>query len=335
MKIARLLACLFAFILLWIPFATAAADSVPNPTPFWFTIESDPTTPEITGISVIRCAVKDCTETNATYSSDKDPNGKIIRIGNTFQWLFDYEHQESSSPSEYWQLIVRFANGKETSTALDDLPKHLDQTATYQVVATSNHLTIKRIYVLPPPAFSSFLLALVAESLVGATILKVWKKTTVRETLKFAACIGLVNFILYPTVWSYFLSITEFHSKDSELWGMTALLGGLALSIFLIAAANKNGPGRTTLALVAIMFLPMFTCGSLLVMISSENFVITTGLPWKVTIILVEVCAVILEALMLYGLTRRKNTLFQMFIVSLGMNLASFGIGLLIYNPFR
>ncbi|MGC1378798.1 MAG: hypothetical protein WA821_21380, partial [Anaerolineales bacterium] len=305
MKIARLLVCLCVLVLIWIPFAVASADSVPNPTPFWFTIESDPTTPEITGISVIRCKVKDCTETNATYSSDKDPNGKIIRIGNTFQWLFDFYHTRSDSSSEgyfedsdsssgYWQLIVRFANGKKVSTAIDDLPEYLSQTATYQVFATSNHLTIKRIYVLPPPAFSSFLLALVSESLVGATILMVWKKTTVLETLKFAGCILLVNLILYPALWSYFLSIAEFHSKDREIWGITALLSGLFFSIFFVAATNTKGNGRIILIAVAFLFIPSLFCGSLSLMIPLDNFVVAPGLPWKVVVILVEVCAVVL-----------------------------------------
>jgi hypothetical protein len=61
---------------------------------------------------------------------------------------------------------------------------------------------------------------------------------------------------------------------------------------------------------------------------------VAAGIPVKTAIMLLEICAVLIESLLLYGMRKKQLRLSQAFFSSLIMNLASFGIGLLIFKPF-
>jgi hypothetical protein len=350
LKITRFLVCLCVLILACIPFAVASANSLPPPVYVWFTFGSDSTEmPEIIDAKIIGCPVRDCTEATAKYSSDTDNYYyKLVRMGNLYRWLLssyslpvEFFSKIDKSKPYYFRLIVQFSDGKRISNIIDDVPLQYSGQASYRVMIKGDDLLVERSKDIPSwPGlnfnYESFLLSLVSESLVGALFLMIWKKTKIFDTAKFAGVIILVNLISYPVLWSYFLSIAQFHSKASEIGGRTILFSGLIFSLLLMLAINKRGDDRFFLFTLAILAIPIsfVICGYSGGLGYGDMTVITDGLPVKVAIFILEVCAVIFETLLLYGLLARKRPLFQMFIISLGMNLASFGIGLLIYNPF-
>jgi hypothetical protein len=342
----RVSICAGLFILLLIPFASVSANSPPPRVQVWFVIQADPTKKlEILGAKIIGCPVQDCTEATAEYDSDRDTYGQFIHADNLYYWSFRHPHESDSdrgvTTPYYFRLILQFRDGEKVSQPIDNVPVKYGSNASYRVIVNSKDLTVERTTEPRWPglnfSYDAFLLTLISESLAGAILWALWKKANAVEILKFAALILAANAISYPVLWSYFLSITQFHSKSDMISGTIVLFGGIVFSILLILAINsKPGEGRTVLAIATIISIP--TSCIICVLSGGVGYgavtIFAEGLPVKTAILLLEICAVLWETLLLYGMTKRKNTLSQMFTTSLIMNIASFAISLLIYNPF-
>ena len=342
-KTPRLFLCCFAiFILAWIPSVSVLANSIQPPAAIWFKIENDAAdASKIINLKIIGCALKDCSETDAVYSSDeKNSYGNmLVHLGNLYYWRF-WPGAMKLTPHAY-KIIIQFEDGTKISNAIDDMPPNYGSEASYRVIVRKNDLLAQRIPDLAWPGLhfnlEAFLLTLISESLVGAALLGAWKKLQIRDILLFAGVITFTNLISYPVLWNFFLSIAQFHYKSDEGSGRIFLVFGLIFPLLVISAVNLTNESRFFFACLALLAIPAscFLCGLMGGKIYGvDTVLITEGLSVKTAILLIEICAVFYETLLLYGLSRKKYALPQMFIVSLIANLASLGLSLLIYNPF-
>jgi hypothetical protein len=317
-----------------IPF-TVTADSAPPPVEVWFVFHSNSTKPlEIISAKVVGCTTRNCNETTAKYISDK-----LECFRDLCWWSFDtYTFNDGQVPY-FFQLTVEFPSGEKTSNVLDDVPLNYGKTASYQVDLSGDGLTIQRIKDIPWPGLEfdleSYLISLIIESLVGALFLAIWKKLRIWEILKYIGAIILVNLVSYPVLWYFFSSVSQFHQKSNEIPGIAGLIFGTVFYILLLLAINnKRIEERVIFTIATIMSIPLYCLLSFVIFGLGGNAIVAAGIPVNTTIVLLEICAVLIEALLLYGMRKKQLTLSQAFLTSLIMNLASFLIGLLIFNPF-
>jgi len=333
-KKTRLFILLGILLLSLIPFAVTA-DSAPPPVEVWFVFHSNSTKPlEIINAKVVGCTTQDCNETTAKYVSDK-----LACFRDLCWWSFDsYTFNDGQVPY-FFQLITEFPSGEKASNVLDDVPLNYGKTASYQVDLSGDGLAIQRIKDISWPGLEfnleSYLISLIIESLVGATFLAILKKLRILEILKYIGAIILVNLVSYPVLWSFFSSVSQFHQKSDEIPAIAGLIFGTLFYILLLLAINsKWDVERIVYTIAMIMSIPLYCVLSFLIFGFGGNALVAVGIPVKTAIVLLEICAVLIETLLLFRMRKKHLTLTQAFLTSLIMNLASFGIGLLIFNPF-
>jgi hypothetical protein len=341
-KKSRAFLILGILLLSFIPFAVTA-DSAPPPVEVWFVFHSNSSKPlEIITAKVVGCTTQDCNETTAKYVSDK-----LACFRDLCWWSFDsYTFNDGQVPY-FFQLITKFPSGEKASSVLDDVPLNYGKTASYQVELSGDGLAIQRIKDISWPGLEfnleSYLISLIIESLVGAIFLAVWKKLRIWEILKYIGTIILVNLVSYPVLWSFFSSVTQFHHKSDKIFGIADLIFGMVFYILLLLAINainnKWIEESIIFTIATIMSIPLYYLLSFGIFVmgfgsAGGGPMVAAGISVNTAIVLLEIFAVMIEALLLFRMRKKHLTLSQAFLTSLIMNLASFGIGLLIFNPF-
>jgi hypothetical protein len=184
----------------------------------------------------------------------------------------------------------------------------------------------------------SFFLTVLLEPLVLAGVLAIWLKPKFLAGLLYWGLALLINFVSYPTLWTYFSALTRYHRKGDEGIGGVFFLAGLIFPLLFVLILNARRKWWRIIWIAITVLLVPFACFYFSVAALAGGYyyneIIMEGLSFQNAILLLEASAVVYEGLLFYGLNRRKVPFLAAMIGSLAMNLVSFLVGLLFYNPW-
>lgn len=349
-----------AAISLTLPLQPAAANSAPPPAVNWFYIEyPEDARLRVEGAQVWGCADEICEQpeliqTWGQCSSPEclppgaEPVSGAATIASRFECApVSGEMRCRSAAFQYgypfFRLAVQFDDRLRTHPNPLPLPGQgaYGETHHWRVtVVDPDRLALAETEArprggLPVPPFAAFFgITLVIELLVAGIYAAIRWKLEFPTLILRLVLITVINLLTYPVVWGFFPTLQRFSAPGyrSAGWGLmafTLLMGGL-----LWVAINASTNRRRIVAgvITALTFAGGLICLTMTAFAASYGGYDLTagGLPPLVVLLLAETYAVVVEGVLIFGFTRREVGLREALLLSLGMNAASFLVGLLL-----
>jgi hypothetical protein len=342
LKMKRIVTMSAMILLAFIPLTSTSADAMPPPSIIWFTFEyTIPQQPAVESIKILLCENADC----SSYTSLDPKKYWLIQCAeNWCRWEYypptnyGITNAVDENPPNF-RLQLQFSGSERISNMAGPLPATYGGRAAYKVTVNDTGVVLTPDNTIPQPGLpksdTTFLITLIFEPIVMAVVLAIWLKPKFTGVIRFWGLALIVNIIAYPVLWSYFPSIAKYHTSSAETWGYTILTAGILFPFLfvLILNASRKGWRIAWLVITIVLFLVCTFLGLFANGMASYKFVME-GLSFQNAILLLEVTAVVYEGLLFYGLNKRKVPLLPALAGSLAMNLVSFLVGLLIYNPW-
>jgi hypothetical protein len=236
---------------------------------------------------------------------------------------------------------MQFDEGLRLQPQALPLPEAYGKTHSYRVIVSPGAASLvleetsrRGGPALPvPPILPYFGLTLLVELIVAGVYGLLRWKAQASERIARLALIVLINLLTYPVVWGLFPALLRFASPGGRLLGWGAAAFMLVLSALFWLAFNAGSQRSRVLWTVGIVVFFLVGMGCLVVFAFAALYPgghpPASGLPVWLALLLAEAYAVSVEALLLFGFTRRRVDFQEALLVSLMMNMASFVIGLL------
>lgn len=336
-----------------LPLGRAAANSAPPPAVNWFYIQyAMDQRPRLLGAELWGCADAACAQPVLLQSwgqcsaAECSPNPDMLSPAyGMYITNFDCGAGRCRSSAlqygrPFFRLALQFDDRLRLQGAALPLAQGYGSHKYWQVMVTPDGLELSEVAGQPygrlpvPPFLAFFGLTLAVELLAAGVYAMLRWKLGLEALIGRLAIVALVNLISYPVVWGFFPALI--HWSASSAWMVGAGLIGFTLPLAGLLWGAFNA--RTTrsrvvwiVLTVALLVAGVF-CLLLLTFSVSYGYPAETpaGLPVWAAVLLAEVYAVLLEGLLLFGFTRRQVRLREALLVSLGMNAASFIVGLLL-----
>jgi hypothetical protein len=144
----------------------------------------------------------------------------------------------------------------------------------------------------------------------------------------------LVNLVTFPVVWWFFPSLGQFQPDSARKVGTLVLILAFFYAVGLVRIYTVQGKNR--LWAIVLYSLISFVVGFILFVLAYFGFgygnytVHAVGLPSGMILLLSEAFAVLAEAGLIALMSRKTLSLWQVGLMSLLMNAASCGVGLLV-----
>jgi hypothetical protein len=349
-KLVLVFAAAMIFLL---PVKAVYANSLPPPSVVWFSFVYQTTqTPRLLGVQLIACRTTNCEQPVLLQQYGTcDGAGCVTSPPKLAEWPSDFECAanvcRSATSVGYmetgFKLVVQFSDRVRASEVMEKLPLLYGEVSTWRVLVRDTDLSIEGA---PPPAVSDparsfpkqpllqFGLSILVELLVAGVCF--WRTVEPRYLEGKLLIVLLVNLVSLPVVWFFFPALGQFQSSANLTIGFIVLLAAFIYAALLAGIYRSENKTRRWVVALTALSLPVTAFCSLVVFSFLNGYygrnITVQGLPASVTIFASEVFAVVFEAILITILSKKSLPLRVIWITSLLMNAASFGVGLLLNN---
>ena len=339
-----------------LPHSSASANSPPPPVTLWFTFDYPSTShPIIQKAKIIFCADNACSSSvelaQTPNNSGMDYFNELYCYENWCKWrLFpptnpystlgglNIQGMQDKPARLFFRMDIQFSDRERISNIFYGIPTNFGGMAYYKIEVGQQDMSLALNKSFSDPTSSgdhtSFLLTLLVEPPVFALMVFVLKKEKFRDLLRFFLLSLSANIISYPMLWTFFTSITIYHSKGTEEFGLICLWIGLFFSALLFLSMEVDNIRQKTITGGAIVFL-VFACSLNFLFngfhygVTAESFA-TSGLSAQQAVLLTEISAVIYEGAFIYFMSRKRISILQAFLMCFVANAASYLVGLVV-----
>jgi hypothetical protein len=241
-----------------------------------------------------------------------------------------------------FKLVAQFSDQVRSSPVTSKLPSEFGEVAAWNVIVRESDLaitpdatipTISEPYELFPRNLAWLGLSILVEVLVAAVCFYFLTASDRSQWLKRLLVIFLVNLATFPSLWLFFPAFGQFHRAGSRYLGVIAMLVSafyVALLVIIYRSPRKVRLWAIPLTMVAGL-VTGFGCSFLLLLAYFGGATVyVQGLPPSLVIMLSEMYAVIIEAVLISILLKLPLRTRWIWLTSLLMNTASFIVGLLL-----
>lgn len=349
-KTQKVIAVAILLFAVFVPHSIVSANAAPSRSVIWFSfIHQAQTMPEIEKFTVWVCEDETC----SSFSTiEQIPNSEPMQFDNEL-YCFDnwcrlefYPKNEDASivlysdehlDPFYFRILVRFSDVERLSNILYGFPSEFGEVEYYNVEIRDKDLLLTFNKSFQDPGlsgkFASYFLTLLVEPLsIFLLLILVWK-LNFSEAFWISMLALIVNLISYPMIWTFFGSITKFHTEINTLWGGIFFFAGAIFSGLLFYSINNNKSKPLRKILAWITFLLIFIAICMLALLASaygNSKFIVTGFSTATAIFLIELISVCYEGLFLYFVNRRRMPFGMLMLGSLVMNMVSFVLGMVL-----
>lgn len=245
--------------------------------------------------------------------------------------------------AHYLRLITQFSDRTRQSRSFENpflkgynwnnnLLVRIDETG---LEVMENPDPLPTIYRLPEQYGLAFLLTLFVESLVAGIIFFIYFRSSVLTLFKRILMIVVINSVTFPIVWFFFPAWQPFIDSQAKILGIAILLAASVYALlwyFVFQASSIDQTINWIAALIFFLLVMIFACFELFMWFAYQHYPVASakGIPYPTILFLAEIFTFATEAwlLMVYGKIPLKLSLW----LSLGMNMASFFAGLIVFH---
>ena len=335
---------------LLLPTLPARANAPSPPTVVWLLFEYQTAqTPRLEGVQLVGCDSAACANPVLLQQYGRcDGDGCLPGTAVLTGYENSIECTNEFCRAEAWpdhggtdfRIVAQFSDRVRLSGVSGKLPADEDESLTWRVTVQESDLSIAGRGT--PPAIHDpgkrlqanlgvVGLSILAELVVAGACFYIFARTDLRRWLGRLLMVLLVNLLSLPVVWLFFPSLAQLQRFASRNEGLFVLLAAGIYTGLLIAIYRAEGKARRRPILLAIGFIPLtFLCylaTAMLQWMDYGNTFYVQGLSATLLIVLAEVFAVVFEAVVLMLLSKRALPAGLIWVTSLLMNAASFGIG--------
>ena len=345
---------LFSLLLLiaLLPTTIALANSAAPPAVVWFTLlYGTGRTPRLEGLQLVGCPTEQCEQpvllqqygvcqAEGCLSSQVTLSGFDLSFGCTENLC------RATSYNDYggmdFKLVAQFSDRVRSSPVTSKLPSEFGEETAWNVTVGASDLsitpdvsipTLSEPYELFPRDMAWLGLSILVEVLVAGACFYFLTPADKNLWLNRLLVVFLVNLATFPSLWLFFPAFGQFHRAGSRYLGAIAMLVSafyVALLIIIYRSPRKIRVWAIPLTVVGGL-LTGFGCTFLLVLAYFGGATVyVQGLSSTLVILLSEIYAVIIEAVLIAILCKLPLKTRWIWMTSLLMNAASFIVGLLL-----
>lgn len=302
------------------------------------------------------CFATGCLKPNAKtsqiakdYRFDCADNRCLLIEVNTFP-IDQPETQEQSKEqtNKWFRLIGQFSDRLRLSSPMFKNPQTKNASFSYrafwQVQVTKDSLQLVEedrqlyfIFLTPLQEYTSqmfysgWLLTITSEVLI-ASIFLWWRKVSRQNIVRTLVAIAMVNLFSYPVVWSFFTSLEPFQILLGRYLGISSLV--VALVYGLIMYGRRSASSKKIIFISLLAFIVLNIAGGFIALWFGygNRLPIAQGIPYRWTMPISEVFAVVYEAWLIATLSLGQLSLKQSGVLSLLTNVTSLVLGLIIFG---
>lgn len=225
------------------------------------------------------------------------------------------EKNASFSYSAFWQVQV----------TKDSLELVLDKDGQFNFIFSPLKEFARQMF------YSGWLLTIASEVFIASIFL--WRhKLSRQDILRILITIAMVNLFSYPVVWFFFPSLEPFQVLLEKYLGISFLV--VALLYGVIIYTRRNDSSKKIILLSLLTFIMLNTSGGFIAIWFGygDRFPSVQGIPYRWTMPISEIFAVIYEAWVIATLSSGQWSLRQSVVLSLLTNLTSLVLGLIFFG---
>jgi hypothetical protein len=230
--------------------------------------------------------------------------------------LKDSQEQNTSFPySGFWQVQVT----NDSLQVIQEKNKHL-----YSIFTPLQEYTSQMF-------LTGWLLTISSELLIASLFLW-WRKASQQKILRALVAIAMVNLFSYPVVWSFFPSLEPFQILLGRYFGISSFI--VSLLYGLIMYGRRKDSSKKIIFVSLLTFIGLNITGGFIALWFGygNRLPIAEGIPYRFTMPISEVFAVVYEAWLIATLSLGQLTLKQSGILSLITNATSLIFGLILFG---
>jgi hypothetical protein len=178
---------------------------------------------------------------------------------------------------------------------------------------------------------TGWLLTITSELLVGAIFLW-WRKASQPKIFRVLIAIAMVNLFSYPVVWSFFPSLEPFQILLGRYFGISSLF--VAMFYSLAMHVERQASSKKIVFFSLLIFIGMNILGGFIALWFGygNRIPIAEGIPYRFTLPVSEIFAVVYEAWLISTLSLGQLSLKQAGLLSLLTNVTSLLLGFIIFG---
>ncbi|MFM7603256.1 MAG: hypothetical protein ACKO7R_18985 [Pseudanabaena sp.] len=364
-KLSKLIGVLaIAMIVLFA--STASANAPPPPPMNWFKFSYPLGQQTLQGIQIAECSTATCEQPRLfiqhgecrdvgclkspaiALNIDKSyqfkcASDRCLLVSDLVNTFSTDKTKLQDDPHRWFRLIGQFADRLRLSPPI--LKDARERTALFphsgvwQVQVAQDSLQItqeedKLAYFLLTPVqeytsqmfLTGWLLTITSELLVGAIWLW-WRKASQQKISRVLMTIAMVNLFSYPVVWSFFPSLEPFQILLGRYFGISSLF--VAMFYGLAMYEKRQASSKKIVFFSLLIFIGMNILGGFIALWFGygNRIPIAEGIPYRFTLPISEVFAVVYEAWLICTLSLGQLSLKQAGLLSLLTNITSLLLG--------
>ncbi len=351
-------------------FALPAIANAPAPPPMnWFVLSYPTEQPTLQGLQIAECNTATCEAPTLFIQYGECLDKGCLRqsaitsqIENTYRFncaenrclLLDIVNTYSGNQnrikvqSRWFRLIGQFSDRLRISKPVlkDSREKNTNfpSSGFWKVAVTNDSLQViqeenKHLYFVFTPLqeytsqmyFTGWLLTISSELLIASLFLW-WRKISQQKILRTLVAIAMVNLFSYPVVWSFFPSLEPFQILLGRYFGISSLI--VAILYALIIYSTRKAASKKIIFISLLAFILLNITGGFIALWFGygKRLPIAEGIPYRFTMTLSEVFAVVYEAWAIATLSLGQLSLKQAGMLSLITNATSLILGLILFG---
>lgn len=348
-KTQKIIAVAILLFAVFVPHSIVSANAAPSRSVIWFSfIHQAQTMPEIEKFTVWVCEDETCSSFSTIEqipnSEPMDFDNELYCFDNWCRWQFYPKNEDAGIAMYsdkhldpfYFRILVRFSDVERLSNILYGFPSEFGEVEYYNVEIRDKDLLLAFNESFQDPGlsgkFASYFLTLLLEPLsIFLFFTLVWK-LNFSETFRVSVLAFIVNMISYPMIWTFFGSITKFHTEINTLWGFLFFFAGVIFSGLLFYSINTRSKlARKIFAWIISLLIFVSICMlALLASAYGNSKFVVSGFSVATAIFFIEIVSVCYEGLFLYYVNRKKMPFGMLMLGSLVMNMVSFVLGMVL-----
>lgn len=273
----------------------------------------------------------------------------LINKVNTFPINQPEDQDQTKKQTNRWfRLIGQFSDRLRLSSPMFKNPQEKNASFSYsafwQVQVTKDSLQLvqeedRQLYFIFTPLqeytrqmFYSGWVLTVASELLMASIFLWWRKVSRQSIVRTLVAIAMVNLFSYPVVWSFFPSLEPFQILLGRYLGISSLVVALVYGAIIYGRRSASSKKIIFISLLAFIVLNIAGVFIALWFGYGNRLPIAQGIPYRWTMPISEIFAVVYEAWLIATLSLGQLSLKQSGVLSLLTNVTSLALGLIIFG---
>ncbi len=352
-------------------FALPAIANAPAPPPMnWFALSYPVGQPTLQSLQIAECNTATCEQPTlfiqygeclATGCLKPDANTSQVAKDYRFECAdnrcllinevntFPINQPETQEQTNRWfRLIGQFSDRLRLSSPMLKDPQGKNASFAYsgfwQVQVTKDSLRLvqeedKQLYFIFTPLqeytrqmfYTGWLLTITSELLIASLFLW-WRKASQQTIVRALVAIAMINLFSYPVVWSFFPSLEPFQILLARYLGISSLVVAILYGVIIYGRRSNSSKKIIFISLLAFVLLNIAGGFIALWFGYGNRLPIAQGIPYRFTMPMSEVFAVVYEAWLIAVLSLGSLSLKQSGMLSLITNATSLVLGLSLFG---